>query len=228
MRGYLRHRETLIQSAVTTNRMQKALVQMNLLHVVISDITGATGLRIIRDIVREIAAALTGHYRPEHLFVLKQNLELFEAFQRQIEACDIQVEAHLADLARKSGPPAAPLPSARSRRKPRANEPYFDVRMPLHQLSGADLSQIGGIGPYNTLRLLSEIGTDMSRWPTERHFTSWLTLAPNNKVSGGRLLRSRTQPSANRAAMSLGRTQTALGAFYRPSVAVIALALPTR
>ena len=85
-----------------------------------------------------------------------------------------------------------------------------------------DLSQIDGIGPYTALRLISEIGTDMSRWPSERHFTSWLTLAPNNKISGGRLLSSRTNPSANRAAyvlrmaaMSLGRTQTALGAFYR-------------
>ena len=94
--------------------------------------------------------------------------------------------------------------------------------MPLHQLTGADLSQIDGIGPYNALRLISEIGTDMSRWATEKHFTSWLALAPNNKISGGRLLSGRTQPSANRAAamfrlaaMNLGRSQTALGAFYR-------------
>ena len=92
----------------------------------------------------------------------------------------------------------------------------------MHQLTGVDLSQIDGIGPYNALRLLSEIGTDMTRWPTAKHFTSWLTLAPQNRISGGRLLSSRTQPSANRAAaifrmaaMTLGRTQTALGAFYR-------------
>ncbi|HLG57296.1 MAG TPA: transposase [Vicinamibacterales bacterium] len=90
----------------------------------------------------------------------------------------------------------------------------------MHQLTGVDLSQIDGIGPDNVLRLLSEIGTDMTRWPTAKHFTSWLTLAPQNKISGGRLLSSRTQPSANRAAaivrlaaMNLGRTQTALGAF---------------
>ena len=245
LRSYLRHRETLVQSAATTiSRMQKALVQMNLqLHVVITDITGVTGMRILRDIANgrtdprqlakhrdahcrasesEIAAALTGHYRPEHLFVLAQNLELFDAFQRQIRACDIQIEAHLADLAGKTAPPAAALPSPRTRSKPRTNEPRFDVRTPLHRLTGADLSQIDAIGPYTALRLLSEIGTDMSRWRTERHFTSWLTLAPNNKISGGRLLSSRTQPSANRAAailrlaaMSLGRTQTALGAFYR-------------
>jgi len=245
LRSYLRHRETLVQSAATLiNRMQKALVQMNLqLQVVISDIAGATGLRIIRDIVggqtnpqqlakhrdprcgaseMEIAAALTGHYRPEQLFVLKQNLELYDALQRQIEVCDTQVEAHLADLARKAVPPPTPLPPTRSRRKPRANEPHFDVRTPLHRLTHADLSQIDGIGSHNALRLVSEIGTDMSLWPSERHFTSWLTLAPNNRVSGGRLLSSKTQPSANRAAaifrmaaMSVGRTQTALGAFYR-------------
>jgi transposase len=245
LRGYLRHRETLIQSATTVvNRMQKALVQMNLqLRVVISDITGATGLRILRDIVNgqtdprhlathrdarcqaseaEIAAALTGHYRHEQLFILRQNLEIYDALQGHIASCDAQIEGHLRMLAASVKTPEASLPAARSRRKPRSNEPHFDVRTLLHQFSGTDLSQIDGIGSYNALRLISEIGTDMSRWPTEHHFTSWATLAPHNKISGGRLLSSRTPPSANRAAailrvaaMSLGRTQTALGAFYR-------------
>jgi transposase len=245
LRSYLRHRETLIDSAATMiSRMQKALVQMNLqLHVVISDITGATGLRILRDIVTgqtdprylathrdarcqaseaEIAAALSGNYRPEHLFVLKQNLALYDEFQRQIRTCDTQIEDHLKALTASAAPPQAPLPAARSRRRTRSNEPQFDVRTPLYQLSGVDLSQIVGIGPYNALRLISETGTDMSRWPTEDHFASWLTLAPHNKITGGRLISSRTQPSANRAAdilrvaaMSVGRTQTALGAFYR-------------
>jgi transposase len=245
LRSYLRHRETLIQAASTTiNRMQKALVQMNLqLHVVITDITGVTGQRILRDIVNgqtdprhlanhrdrrcqasetEIMAALTGHYRPEHLFVLRQNLELYDSLQRQIESCDKEIEAHLNDLAIKAAPSEAALPPPRSRRRGYRNDPRFDVRTPLHQMTGTDLSQIDGIGPYNALRLVSEIGTDMSKWPTERHFTSWLSLAPDNKVSGGRILSSRTRPSANRAAavfrvavMSLSRTQTALGAFYR-------------
>lgn len=246
LRSYLRHRETLVQGAATMiNRMQKALVQMNLqLHVVISDISGTTGLRILRDIVQgqtdprhlathrdgrcqaseaEIAAALTGNYRPEHLFVLRQNLEIYDSFQRQIESCDTQIEMHLKALAANTTPrEGAALPAARSRRRTRSNQPRFDVRTPLHLLSGVDLSQMDGIGPYNALRLISEIGTDMSRWPSERHFTSWLTLAPDNKISGGRLLSSRTKPSANRAAavlrlaaMSLGRTPTALGAFYR-------------
>jgi transposase len=245
LRGYLRHRATLIESAGSlVQRMQKALVQMNLqLALVVSDITGVTGLRILRDIVAghrdphqlaahrdyrcrashtEIVAALTGHYRAEHVFMLQQNLELFDAYQRQLTACDVAIEAHLAQLATTTAPPASPLPTPRRRHKPRENEPRFDLRTPLHQLTGIDLSQIDGIGPYNALRLLSEIGTDMTRWPTDKHFTSWLTLAPNNKISGGRFLSSRTQPSANRAAailrlaaMNLGRTQTALGAFYR-------------
>lgn len=245
LRCYLRHRETLIQSAGTcVQRIQKALVQMNLqLHLVISDISGVTGLRILRDIVagvtdpallarhrdfrcsaseEEIRAALTGHYRPEHLFGLKQNLELHDVYQGQLATCDRAIEAQLTAMALPCAPPANPLPAPRTRRNPRDNEPRFEVRALLHHLSGADLTQIDGIRPYSALRILAEIGTDMSRWPTESHFTSWLTLAPKNKISGGRLLSSRTQPSANRAALalrlaaqSLGRTQTALGAFFR-------------
>ena len=149
LRGYLRHRTTLIESAgALVQRMQKALVQMNVqLPLVVSDITGVTGLRILRDIVAgqrdpqqlaqhrdyrchaseaEIVAALTGNYRPEHLFVLQQNLELFDIYQRQLTACDVAIEAHLAQLAATPAPPASPLPAARRRRKPRDNEPRFD------------------------------------------------------------------------------------------------------
>jgi transposase len=245
LRGYLRHRETLVRSAATViNRMQKAMVQMNLqLQTVIADISGATGLRIIRDIVAgttdpqqlakhrdarcrsteaEITAALTGHYRPEHLFTLKQNLELFDVFQAQVQACDVEVEAHLGRLAAADEAPDPKAKASTRRPKARGNEPRFDVRPLLERLTGTDLALIDGIGPYNALRLVSEIGHDMSRWPSERHFTSWLTLAPQNRISGGRLLSSKTPPSANRAAgilrvaaMSLGKTQTALGAFYR-------------
>ncbi len=160
---------------------------------------------------------------PEHLFVLQQNLELFDACQTQLAACDRAIEAHVRTLTAHQPTPATPLPDPRVTKKPRDNEPRFEIRTPPHQLTGGvDLTQIDGIAPHTALKLVSEIGTDMSRWATEKHFTSWLTLAPKNKISGGRLLSSRTQPSANRAAgilrmtaMSLGRTQTALGAFYR-------------
>ncbi|MGH9383373.1 MAG: transposase [Vicinamibacterales bacterium] len=141
--------------------------------------------------------------------------------QQLIAACDLAIEAHLHTLAAHTTRAATPLPAARPRQKPRDNEPRFELRAPLHQLTGVDLSQLDGIGPYNALRLLSEMGTDMTRWPTVKHL-SWLTLAPTNKISGGRLLSRRTPPSANRAAaifrlaaMTLGRSRTALGAFYR-------------
>lgn len=245
LRGLLRHRTTLIESTgALVQRMQKALVQMNVqLPLVVSDITGVTGLRILRDIVAgqrdpvrlaqhrdyrcrateaEIVAALTGNYRTEHLFALQQNLELFDVYQAKLTASDTAIEAQLAALTAAVTPPTTALPAPRRSTKPRENEPRLDLRTPLHQLTGTDLSQIDGLGPYSALRLLSEIGTDMSRWPSEKHFTSWLTLAPHNKISGGRLLSSRTQPSANRAAAilrlaaaNLSRTQTALGAFFR-------------
>jgi hypothetical protein len=224
--------------------MQKALVQMNLqLPLVVSDITGVTGLRILRDIVAgqrdpvrlaqhrdyrcrateaEIRAALTGNYRTEHLFTLQQNLELYDVYQAKLAASDTAIEAQLAQLTAPATSPTTALPAPRRATKPRENEPRLDLRTPLHHLTGTDLSQIDGLGPYSALRLLSEIGTDMSRWPSEKHFTSWLTLAPHNKISGGRLLSSRTQPSANRAAAilrlaaaNLSRTPTALGAFFR-------------
>lgn len=244
LRGYVRHRATLVeQASALVQRMQKALIQMNLqLPVVISDITGQTGMRILRDIVAgqhdpvqlarhrdrrchaseaELIAALTGHFRREHVFVLQQTLELYDVYQQQLAACDRAIAAHLATLT-AAVPPAAPRPPARHRATPRANEPQFDVRTPLHQLTGVDLSQIDGIGPGTALRIVAEIGTDMTRWPTAAHFTSWLTLAPHNRISGGRMLGSHTPTSANRAAtllrlgaMSLARSATALGAFYR-------------
>lgn len=245
LRAYLRHRTSLIESAgAHVQRMQKALIQMNVqLPLVVRDITGVTGLRILRDIAAgrtdphalaqhrdyrcraseaDIVAALTGHYQPEHVFALRQHLALYDTYQEQLAVCDAAIEAHLQRLTAAVAVPATPLPPARTKPTAHDNAPRFDMRMPLHQLTGVDLSQIDGIGPYTALRLLSEIGTDMTRWPTVKHFTSWLTLAPQNKISGGRLLSSRTQPSANRAgamlrlaAMTLGRTQTALGAFFR-------------
>src|SRR5207245_2095289 len=171
----------------------------------------------------EIKEALTGHYRPEHLFVLQQNLELFDACQAQLAVCDRAIEAHIQLLTAPLEAPTTPLPAPRVKRTRADNEPHFEIRTPLHQLTGGvDLTQIDGIAPYTALKIIAEIGTDMHRWPTEKHFTSWLTLAPKNRVSGGRLLSSRTEPSANRAAvilrmaaMTLGRGQTALGAFCR-------------
>jgi hypothetical protein len=171
---------------------------------------------------QEIEASLTGNYRREHVFALRQHLNLYDAYQAQITACDAEIESLLQQMASRQDDPKAPLPRARSRSPRSDNAPRFEIRTLLHRLTGADLTQIDSLGPYSALRLVSEIGTDMSRWPTEKHFTSWLTLAPRNKISGGKILSSKTQPSSNRAAvtlrmcaMSVGRTSTALGAYYR-------------
>jgi transposase len=245
LRSYMRQRETLVEEAATRiQRMQKALTEMNLkLHTVLTDLTGHTGLRIVRSILdgerdparlaahrdqrchashAEIVAALTGNYRAEHLFALRQNFAAYEFLLQQITECDAAIDKQLTELAAQQPPPATALPAPR-RKTISKHQPQFDIRGPLHRLTGgADLSQIDSIGPQAALQIVAEIGTDMRRWPTDKHFTSWLALAPNNKVSGGRLLSSRTPSSANRAvvilrrcAMSLGRTSTALGAFYR-------------
>jgi transposase len=245
LRAFLRQRETLVEEAATRiQRMQKALTEMNLkLHTVLTDLTGQTGLKIVRSILAgerdperlaayrdyrchasraEIVAALTGNYRAEHVFALRQNFAAYEFLLQQIAECDSEIEALLTALADQQPPPSAGLPEARRTRVSK-HAPGFDIRGPLHRLTGGiDLSQIDSIGPHTALHLVAEIGTDMRRWKTEKHFTSWLALTPNNKVSGGRLLSSRTPPSANRAAvmlrrcaMSLGKTSTALGAFYR-------------
>lgn len=243
LRAYLRHRERLLDyAAAHVQHMQKALMQMNVqLHHVVSDITGVTGMRIIRAIVagthapevlatyrdvrcaaseETIRAALTGNYRPEHVFVLRQALELYEVHHAKVAACDVEIEAVLGTLNADRVAPEAPLPAVRHAKS--RNEPTIEVRSALYTLLGADLSQIHGFGPYTVLRLVAECGDDMTKWPTAKHFTSWLSLAPGNKISGGRLLSSQTRRSSNRAAallrigaVNIGRTQTALGAFYR-------------
>jgi transposase len=243
VRSYMRHRERLLEQAASyIQRMQKALMQMNVqLHHVVADITGVTGIRIIRDIVMgkhdpgelaqhrdvrcksslsTIQAALSGNYREEHLLALRHSLELYDFHQLKVQECDVAIEQALVALNEHRPPPGEPLPKVR-RTKGR-NEPHFDVRTALYTLLGADLSQVHGLGPYSVLLLIGECGDDMSRWPTVKHFTSWLSLAPGNKISGGRVLSARTRRSSSRAAallriaaVSVGRTQTALGAFYR-------------
>ena len=243
LRAYLRHRERLIDAAAAhIQRMQKALMQMNVqLHHVVSDITGRTGMQILRAIVagnhepaqlaqyrdarcrasvETICAALTGHYRPEHVFTLRHALELYDVYQTKIAECDAEIETVLRHLNAARPTPSEPLPAVRHAKG--RNEPRFDARAALYTLLGADLTQIHGFGAYTVLRLVGECGDDMRKWPTAKHFTSWLSLAPGNKISGGRLLSSKTRRSANRgaallriAAVNVGRTQTALGAFYR-------------
>ncbi|HEX4337847.1 MAG TPA: IS110 family transposase [Polyangiaceae bacterium] len=243
LRALLRHRERVIDYAAShVQHMQKALMLMNVqLHHVVTDITGVTGMQIIRAIINgtrnpaelaeyrdarckatleTIRQALDGNYRAEHVFALRQALELNEFHHAKVAECDVEIEAALRALNDVREPPSEPMPHVRHARG--RNEPKFDVRAALYTLLGADLSQIHGFGPYTVLRLVAECGDDMTKWPSAKHFTSWLCLAPGNKISGGRLLSSKTRRSSNRvaallriAAVNIGRTHTALGAFYR-------------
>jgi Transposase IS116/IS110/IS902 family. len=213
-----------------------------LLHNVVSDITGITGMRIIKEILsgqrnpqilagfrdhrcknseETIARSLEGNYRQEHLFSLKQSVELFEFYQEKIVDCDHQIEEQIATFdAQTDG--AAPLPKNGKAHKPGRNAPKFNVREDMHRITGVDLTRLDGIDSYTVLKVISEIGTDMSRWKTEKHFTSWLGLCPGNKVSGGKILSGKSKPVTNRAADALRlaanglhNSKSALGAYLR-------------
>jgi hypothetical protein len=221
--------------------LQKALQQMNLrLDTVISDITGVTGLRILDAILQgerdplklaqlrdprcahseeTIARALHGNWRDEHLFALRQALILFRTYHQQLAECDRQIEDYLATFTDQTD--GKPLPKGKQNAKHRTT-PSFDTRDMMYRVVGTDLTRLDGLDGYSVLKLIAEIGTDMSRWPTVKHFTSWLSLCPGNKVSGGRRLSSRTRKSANRAAAilrqavnGLHHSPSALGAFLR-------------
>ena len=245
LRSYLRQRGLLVASASrAVQHMQKALEQMNLkLTEVVSDITGKTGMEILRAILAgerdpqrlalhrdrrckhdqaTIAKALEGHWRAEHLFALQQALEQYEFLQQQLQACETQIEACLLTFVTHvevDSPPPAP---ARKRRSRQRHAPGFDVHVYLDAMTGVDLTQIDGIDELTALKVISEIGLDMTRWPTGKHFASWLGLCPGNKLSGGKRYRMRSKPTANRAATALRlaaqglvNSHSALGAYYR-------------
>ena len=261
LRSYMRQRQMLIEYAAGhVQHVQKALSQMNLqLEAVISDVMGATGMRIIRAVItgekdphklaamrdirtknneETIAKALEGDYRPEHVFCLKQAVDVFDFYQRQIAACDNQIVEYLRTLESKIDTDANPIKPARSKKTNRRNVPTFDCRHEAYRISGVDLTRIDGISESAALTILSEIGTDMTRWQTEKNFASWLALCPNNKITGGKVFQRRTRKSANRVrdllrvcSQSLFNSQSALGAFARrmrsrlgPEKAVIATA----
>lgn len=242
LRGFLRQRAMLVRYAAQhIQHMQKALHQMNIkLDKVVSDINGQTGMAIIeailageRDPVKlaklrdprchnsqeTIARALLGNWRKEHVFALRQAVMLYRTYQAQIAECDRQIEAQLAEMPDKSDKPLPPGPAPRRRHN---GAPTFDARRSVHRIAGVDLTSIDGIDGHTALKLLGEIGTDMSRWKTVKHFTSWLGLCPGTKRSGGKDRRVKTKTCANRAAAALRlaanglhRSQTALGAFLR-------------
>ena len=241
LRAYMRQRETLKRYAGShIQHMQKALRQMNLLlDNVVSDITGKTGMTIIRAILagerdpdklavyrdgrckkskEEISQSLHGHYRDEYLFALKQSLQLYDTYQDQIRACDIEIEKLLGKFDSKGD--VNSLPSSKDKKS--SSAPSFDVRSELFRMTGVDLTKIAGISEITALKVISETGTDMSRWKSAKHFSSWLGLSPGTNVSGGKILSKKTKRTANRAssalrmaAFALSNSKSALGAYYR-------------
>jgi transposase len=245
LRSYLRQRADLIEHrAAHIQHMQKALQQMNLqLTQVLKDITGVTGMQIIRAIVAgernpvtlaqfrdkrckhssdEIAKALTGNYRAEHLFALKQALSLYDAYTAQLQECDQELERQFSVLKPTHDDELPPLDTSDKRDTHSKNGPTYDARTLLYQWLGVDLVALDGLNAGSVQTLLTEVGTRLDAFPTEKHFCSWLHLAPHNDISGGKVLRSRTLKAQNRAgqifrlaAQSLSRTNTEYGAFYR-------------
>jgi transposase len=244
MRVYWRQRNTHVQSASTCiQRMQKALTSMNIqLHNVISDLSGLTGMNIVKAILKgernpnelaklrdfrvkateaEVARSLEGNWNDAQLFVLGQELETYEMCQRQIDGCDVEVRKVLREMDSKADP-EKPLGPRRGRRSHGHSAPAFDLREDLYRVSGVDLTRIDGIDVVTAQTLISEIGVDMSAWPTEAHFASWLGLCPDNRVSGGKVLQrgtrrvvSRAATSLRMAATSLFRSESYLGAQFR-------------
>jgi transposase len=245
LRSYLRQRENLVAAAaICVQHMQKALTEMNIqLANVISDISGTTGMAILRDIVKgerdaeklaghkharirasrqEIARSLEGTWRQEFLLVLEQSLDLYDTYQQKIQSCDLRIDEHLRSWKPKSTRSATRYQSllVGGWRAPR--QPRFELRGHLYRITSVDLTQIDSIDVQVAQTVISEVGVDMTRWKTEKRFASWLGLCPNNRISGGKVLKRGTRQVVNRAATalrlaawSLIRSQSALGAKFR-------------
>jgi transposase len=246
LRSYWRERSARVEAcSQQILLMQKALEQMNVqLHKAVSDITGVTGMSIIRAIVAgqhdphilarmrqrgirrseaEIADALTGNYRKEHLFALKQALDAFDFFQKQLADCDREVEAYMQTLkGHERAMTATPQSEDRRPAKRRKNQPHFDLRAELTRVAGCDLTAIEGIDALTAQKVISECGVDMTRFPTDAHYASWMGLCPNNRKTGGVIRSRHTRRVNNRAAnalrvaaQSLSHSNGPLGAYFR-------------
>ena len=240
LRALWRQRGMLLKGqARQVQHMQKALTQMNIqLTNVISDVVGETGQKILRAIVAgerdgqvlaamknvrirasldEIAKSLQGNWRIEHLFALKQALDMFDFIGTQLTECDREIELQLQGLQAHDGEPAKGKKRSRAR-----NAPKFDLRTQLFRMCGVDLTRIDGIDVTTALAVISETGADMSRFATVGHFTSWLGLCPGTRITGGKVMSGKTKRVANRAAQALRlaaaalrSSQSALGAYFR-------------
>lgn len=248
MRSYWRHRDNLVRYASAhIQHMQKALTEMNVqIHKVLSDITGVTGMLIIRAILsgerngdrladmrapgvkrtkEDIVKALEGDYREEHLFALQQAVDLYDIYQKKIHECDGRIEACLNGFdgqavieLRKENNPLAKKSSRRIRKR----ESNIALRTELCRITGVDFTEIDGLDVLSINTILSEVGLKSEAFPTAKHFTSWLGLSPNNRITGGKIKSSSTKHVLNRAAkafriaaQSLANSKSALGGFYR-------------
>lgn len=240
LRSYIRQRERLVKSTTMhVLRIQKVLTEMNLqLRNVITDITGTTGMAIIRAIIdgerdpvklaklrdyriknseETIVKSLQGDYCKEHLFVLKQEFELYMGYLKKIEEIDIQIEEHYKDFAPK-GNEVIKDDSKRFG----SNRPKFNLKQELYKMTGIDFSTIPGLNVLTIQTIISEVGTDMSQWKSENHFSSWLGLSPANKITGEKVFSTKSRKVINRAstafriaAAAAGKTNTAIGSFMR-------------
>jgi transposase len=248
VRSLMRHRNDLVEMASQhIQHLQKALTQMNVqIQHVISDITGQTGLAILDAIIagerdpavlaklrdprikaneETIRKSLEGTWRGEHILILKQRLSLYRSHVGQISDCDREIEKLVAAFEPQADPEERPMPEDRKqkqrRRRKKSGSPEFDMRTEAYKLFGVDLTQIPGLMML-ALMLFSEVGRDMSRWPTAGHFVSWLGLCPDNDISGGKVLWRGVRRTRNRAgtlfrlaAHSLHRDQTPMGHYLR-------------
>jgi transposase len=242
IRTIMRHRSTLIDYAAShVQHIQKALSLMNVqLRNVIRDIMGATGMAIIRAIVEgernpeklakfrdhnckhsevEIRESLVGNYQEDHMFCLKQALELYDYYCLKIQECDCKIENLMSEMESLLN-----VTKNVCRKKPPSKKHgfSFDMHKELIRITGVDLTAIPGLNVQTVSKIISEIGIDMTHWETSKQFAAWMGLCPGNKVSGGKRLSGKTAPSANKAAAALRiaanglrRTDTSLGAFFR-------------
>lgn len=241
LRAYVRQRTKLIEmSSMQINLMHKVLAQMNVqLHQVISDVTGSTGMNIIKAIINgernpsnlaklrnfrchepeeRIAKALEGNFKAELIFQLKQTVETYDFLQLKIIECEREISLKLNFF----NPQDKDISNKDKQKKKSKNSFSFDIKQDLIKIAGIDITEVPGISENTAIKFFAEVGTDMSKWRTSKHFASWLGLCPNNKISGGKILSSKSKPSANRAAHALRfaanalhKSKTALGSFFR-------------
>jgi transposase len=237
VRGFIRHKASLVEESTRRiQRLQKALDQMNLqLHKVVADITGATGMAIIKAIIAgerdpeklaalrnyrckrdqtTMAKALVGNWREEHLFCLKQELAGYQFIQDQIQECDAQALKVWTRMEQKAKPEDAP--------KPKSHHANRDVHQALFGVTGTNLASLPGFSTENLQTLIAEVGVDMSKWTSAKAFANWATLAPRNNITGGKRRRAGYPAGPHRvaqcfrvAAQTLANSKTAFGAFYR-------------